>query len=578
MNTENPQHIQEENEINLRQYIEQYAYYWKWFILSVVVFLAGAFLYLRYAPKIYNVQAKILLEDEKSGAGDMAGLSELLSVTGGGSQASAFVSDQIDVMKSRRILTKVANNNRLNIVYNSKGKIMESELLESESPVKVILLDEDNPKLDSLTYTFRLTPKDNGQVKFSDKEQIIDQYVFGEKINTPVGAIMLMPQKGRKFENELEIDIVPIEKVVDGLLTNINITPNGKEKQSYIVNLSMNHTNRKKAALIINSVIEQYDLDAKEDKLKLTKATSEFINNRLALITKDLSQSDSKVATYKDQNNLIDMRSEVQMYMESAADNERKLIEYQTQLRLADMMRESVTDEMKLLPSNIGLTDPSIEATIRSYNELVLEREDLLKSATPDNPIVKNLDKNINEVKKNLISSLQNYRNVLQTNVGVIQEQTSKYTGKLGQLPTQEKDYKDISRQQQIFESLYLFLLQKREETEIKASATPANLKIIDEAYGSSIPVSPKKPIILLGGFILGLILPFLILYIKFMLDNKIHSRKDIEEAFPAPILGEVPSSEHNIIEDNDRSSLAESIRILRTNINFMLGIRRILR
>src|SRR5690606_31665224 len=195
-----------------------------------------------------------------------------------------------------------------------------------------------------------------------------------------------------------------------------------------------------------------------------------------------------------------------------------------------------------------------------------------LKSAKPDNTIVKNLDKNNNEVKKNLISSLQNYRNVLQTNVGVIQEQTSKYTGKLGQLPTQEKDYKDISRQQQIFESLYLFLLQKREETEIKASATPANLKIIDEAYGSSIPVSPKKPIILLGGFILGLILPFLILYVKFMLDNKIHSRKDIEEAFPAPILVEVPSSEHNIIEDNDRSSLAESIRILRTNINFMLG------
>src|SRR5690606_40246112 len=125
---------------------------------------------------------------------------------------------------------------------------------------------------------------------------------------------MLMLQKGRKFENELEIDIVPLEEVVDGLLNSIDITPNGKEKQSYIVNLSMNHTNRKKAALIINSVIEQYDLDAKEDKLKLNKATSEFINNRLALITKDLSQLDSKVATYKDQNNLIDMRSEFQMY------------------------------------------------------------------------------------------------------------------------------------------------------------------------------------------------------------------------------------------------------------------------
>src|SRR5690606_39664514 len=140
-----------------------------------------------------------------------------------------------------------------------------------------------------------------------------------------------------------------------------------------------------------------------------------------------------------------------------------------------------------------------------------------LKSAKPDNTIVKNLDKNNNEVKKNLISSLQNYRNVLQTNVGVIQEQTSKYTGKLGQLPTQEKDYKDISRQQQIFESLYLFLLQKREETEIQAAATPANLKIIDEAYGSAVPVAPRRSMVLLGAMIVGFLIPFAVLYIMFL-------------------------------------------------------------
>src|SRR5690606_3849279 len=150
--------------------------------------------------------------------------------------------------------------------------------------------------------------------------------------------------------------------------------------------------------------------------------------------------------------------------------------------------------------------------------------------------------------------------------------QTNKYAGKLGQLPNQERDYKDISRQQQIFESLYLFLLQKREETEIQAAATPANIKIIDEAYGSAIPVAPRSYMVLLGAILIGFIVPFAILYIKFLLDNKVQSRRDVEAEFPAPILGEIPSSEDPIIKDNDRSSLAEAIRILRTNISFMLS------
>src|SRR5690606_7362592 len=141
--------------------------------------------------------------------------------------------------------------------------------------------------------------------------------------------------------------------------------------------------------------------------------------------------------------------------------------------------------------------------------------------------------------------------------------------------PNQERGFKDISREQQIVETLYLFLLQKREETEIKASATPAILKVIDEAYGANIPVSPKKGIILIGSFFLGLLIPFGVLYIKFLMDNKVHSRKDIEEKFNAPILGEIPASEDPVVKDNDRSSLAEAFRILRTNITFMLGAKK---
>src|SRR5690606_33638835 len=155
------------------------------------------------------------------------------------------------------------------------------------------------------------------------------------------------------------------------------------------------------------------------------------------------------------------------------------------------------------------------------------------------------------------------------------QGQKNKFEGKLNQLPNQERGFKDISREQQIVESLYLFLLQKREETEIKASATPAILKVIDGAYGSTIPVSPKPPIVIFVALIGGFLIPFAILYLKFLMDNKVHSRKDIEEKFNAPILGEIPSSEDPVVKDNDRSSLAEAFRILRTNIAFMLGAKK---
>src|SRR5690606_940903 len=367
----------------------------------------------------------------------------------------------------------------------------------------------------------------------------------------------------------------PVNQSVDKLLNEVQIVPN-KEKQSYVVNYSINSGNISKAKLILNSIIDQYNKDVTDDKTRISKATTQFIDSRLDLISKNLSEADSKVADYKDRNNMVDMSSEVQLYMQNASENERKLVEYQTQLRLADMMGSAVnTTTGNLLPTNIGLEDQSIEATVKSYNDLVLERDDLLKSATPDNPIVQNLNKNINEMGSNLRSSLSNYRQVLQSNVSAVQSQKNKFEGKLNQLPNQEKGFKDISREQQIVESLYLFLLQKREETEIQAAATPAILKIIDDAYGSDKPVSPKKSIILLGALFAGLLIPFGILYLKFLMDNKVHSRKDIEEKFNAPILGEIPASDDPVVKDNDRSSLAEAFRILRTNIAFMLGAKK---
>src|SRR5690606_37745367 len=366
----------------------------------------------------------------------------------------------------RRLMRKVVDTNRLYLSYYLKGNIKSAEVLESQSPLKVMLLEPGHARLDSVGYAFTVNKKgDNYKIK--EEPAGTREYVLGSKLETPIGPISLVPQENNKlWEGDLQISYIPADITVDILRNEVQITPN-KEAQSFLVNFSMDYPLIAKSELILNSLIDQYNEDVTYDKAQVTRATSKFITSRLELISQDLAEADSKVADFKDRNSLMDMQAEAQLYLQNATANEQKLVEYQTQLSLADMMREATSStEYNLLPSNIGLTDPSIQSNINSYNEMVLERDDLLKSATADNPVVRQLNNNIAQINKNLQISLDNYRKVLQGNVDALQGQKSKFEGKLNQLPNQQRGFKDISRQQQIVETLYLFLLQTREETE----------------------------------------------------------------------------------------------------------------
>ena len=566
---------EEGNELDLKQVLEQYFYYWKWFIVSVIIALLIAVIYLRYSTSQYKVDAKILLEKEDKATGELSGLAELSSLTGGSGQ-SAFVLDQIEVIRSRRLLRKIIEKNNLQYTYYVKGSIKESEVLESESPVKIII-QKHNYKKTSGIISIEILNDNTISVDEIDGVSI-NKVAFGKAFNTSFGQIIIVPNNRVNSKNikGVKIDVQPVDKVIDNLQRNIAISPN-TEKQSYIVNFSITGPLIEKSKIIINDLIEQYNIDVSEDKSKVTQATSKFITTRLDLIGNDLESADKKVQDYKSSNNMTDLMAEAELTLKTLTEADKEVLEKRTQLQLADYMRESIRNnsDLQLLPTNVGLEDLSIEKTIAEYNKLVLEREDLLKSSTPENPVVKNITDNIRSLNNNLNTSINNYRSVLQLSLNNSQSKRNQLQGRVSDVPRQELGFKDISRQQQIVESIYLFLLQKREENEIKAAAQPDILKIIDSAYGSNIPVAPKKAIILLGALILGFIVPFAILYLKFLLDNKIHSRKDIEEKFNAPILGEIPSSDDPIVKDNDRSSLAEAFRILRTNIAFMLGTKK---
>ena len=561
-----------EEDINIRQILEQYLYYWKWFVIGIVVSLIFAFLYVKYTQKQYQVSAKILLNEKESSTGELAGIMDQ-AMLGGGSTNSE-VGDQIDVLTSKRLLTKVVEKNNLNIQYFSVGRVTEIELTHENSPIRFIFLNEESKNSDQLNTQYLITILSTTKFKLENKVSgNTNEYAFGQKISDKFGNFIISPNKVIKkhFDSEYLVSLKSIDQTVNNLQKSLNISPNS-DKTSKIINFSLIGPVPDVSKKIIDDLILIYNSDLVNDNHKLTEATSKFINSRLEIVTNDLHGVDKNLEQYKVSNNITDVTSEANIFLESAADNDKKLLESSTQLQLVDYMNSTLNSaKTDLLPSNIGLEDKSISSEITSYNELVLAKEDMLKSVTNEHPNVIKLQEQINDIKRNLKSSLRLYKNNTQTTLNSIQNKQNQIASRIQKVPSQERGFRDISRQQQIVEALYLFLLQKREENEIKAAATPENIKVIDFAYDSKIPVSPKKSIIFLGALIFGFIIPFVIIYIYKLLNNNVNSKEDVEDAVGAPIAGQIPKSNISIIENNDSSSAAEAFRILRTNVSFLM-------
>lgn len=262
--------------------------------------------------------------------------------------------------------------------------------------------------------------------------------------------------------------------------------------------------------------------------------------------------------------------------MENASEFNKRQLEVETQKEVLNTMISYLKEEnSKLLPTNLGLEEEGVSVLVQNYNELVLERGRLMASATPENPTVVNLTNQIDQLRQNVLQSLDQLRQTILITEKDLDAQQGRIRGKISAIPGIERLYRDIERQQGIKETLYLYLLQKREETAISLAVTTPKAKIVDSAYSLKEPISPKPKIVYLGSLIAGLLIPFLVIYTRNLLDTKIHSRQDIEKLLPQiPILGELPqleAKEKETIKLNDRSVLAESFRILRTNLSYLL-------
>ncbi|CAA0178769.1 GumC family protein [Tenacibaculum maritimum] len=569
--------IEDNDIINIRAELEKYIIHWKWFLLGLILSLLGAFFYLKYATPKYLASTTILIKNDKKG-----GVSEELAAFGdlgiiGNSNKN--VDNEIEILKSRTIISDVVRKLNLNIRYLAEGSIKDSEIY-NKKPFSINFDSNSTPtKLMEIDTTLNIKIVSNDRFNLSNSKKDINNHIlFNEMVTSPfLGNYKV--EKNKHFNSNaigksFKIKITSLNKTIDSYLKRISIAP--VNKKSSVLKISLQSVIKEKAENVLNELVSQYNEDAIRDKTQVSEKTSTFIVERLHNVSKELARIDDNVRNFKTTNNITDIQSEAQIALKTNTLNRQKLIEVNTQLSLVKSLnRELNTASNELLPSNLGLEDANIGKSIAEYNNLILQKNRLFKSAGKKNTVIIELQDNIENIKNALKRSLLNREKSLEINLNNIRKEAGHFHSKISSIPTKERQFLDIARQQEIIAGLYSYLLKKKEETAISLAVTVPNAKIIDRAYGSDIPVSPKNKIIYLVFLFTGLLIPFIIIYVKDLLDTKVHTKKDIEEYTSIPFLGDIPHSdtkEKIIINEDARSSSAEAFRLIRTNLDFMLS------
>tara|TARA_R110000868_G_scaffold193350_1_gene438183 strand:+ start:12738 stop:15113 length:2376 start_codon:yes stop_codon:yes gene_type:complete len=562
------------SELGLKDIIASYTKHWKWFVLSVLLALTLAYVKLRYSIPEYAAQAKIQILDDQNSNSELSSFQDLGVMPGGTNK----VEDEMQLIQSRSNFIEVVKKLGLNVKITSLGKILDSEVYQN-SPFKINFIAKDSI-VNNANYSFYLELSNETSFGFTQSEDVpIKPYSYGKNVSTPIGDIVITPNVTdiMSFKNKkYRIDINPVAIVAQQYQKKIVIVP--AEKYSNILNISLNDPIQSKANDIINTLVDAYNNNATLDRKAVADKTSDFINDRITEIYSDLSDEDQNEEEYKSGRGITDIASQSSVNLTVSASSQQELQNASLQLNIASSMKDLVENQegFDVLPSNVGLSDPSIANTTAKYNELVAERNRLLKSSNEKNPIIVNLDQQLQGLKRSMQSSLGSMTNNLGLQVNSLSSQLSQVNSRLYAAPKNQRALRDIGRKQQTTESLYLYLLQKREESQISFASSKPKSKIIDRSYSvSPTPVSPNKKIVYMAFFIFGLLLPFTVIYTHDLLDNKVHSKTTLEKIIKdIPVLGELPKlgkKEAKLVGKDDRSILAESLRIIRTNIDYMM-------
>ena len=561
-------------EFNLREFLEKYIYHWKWFALGLILALAGAFIYLRYTIPQYEVESTILIQDKENESiySELTAFEDLELVSNSKSQFST----EIGVLKSRGLMERVVEKLELNKTYYAKGRFRNSELYGSSLPFKINFFGKDSTLI-HLDTLLSIIPSSQTEFALLNKRgKIIGNHLFGENIVSKIGDFTVTPTSLTPIEigQKIDISIRPIEPVADSYRIKTKIEP--VNRKSSLINMSLIGANKEKSHDIIAVLLEQYIKESIIDKSLIAGNTDKFIAERIQAISEELTLVDNDVQSFKAGNNLTNLDTQTDLFLSSNTTLEKETLDLTTQLKLTDYVFNHLDkNNNDLLPTNLGLPGISLNESTLRYNEILLERNRLSQSTNDQNPVILNLDNQINNLKTSISQSLMNLKSTLAISLSDLKNQEYQLGSKITAIPKKERQFRDIQRRQQTIEALYLYLLQKREENAISLAVKTPNAKIIDTPYAKPGQAFPKRMFIFAIASVIGLSIPFVLLYLLFLVDNKIHSIDELNTISSVPILGGVPRYKRKnklLLSETDTTSMTDVFRVLRTNMHFMLS------
>ncbi len=566
---------------------------WQWFVLSLIVALGIAFLYLRYTTPVYNTYAKILVkgsETRGSGASQALSIGDIIQNYG--------LSNERQILKSSTTAAEVVRDLKLYTSYTLKGRVRDRVMYKNQE----FMVDMDAEHLEKLnTPVYMKIEKEKGAYHITGSYRVpidelnssapygIDQTIknLPATIKTKAGTISIYtnpaPVKQKMTDGqEIIVTINSPMNVAKGYAARLGVAGN---EGSDVITLSINDQNTTRAVDYLNQMLIVYNRLANEDKNDVARRTEAFINERLAKINGELNATDSELESYKRRNGLVNLRSDAGQSAGNQDAYEKRLSDANTQIQLINTYRQYInkpTNKGQIMPSNVGLNDGQTGQLVSEYNQRVLERNRLLRTASEQSPAVQKLNADIDDLYQSVQQSLTNaYQHNMQTaqiQRNAISAQLGRYSGEVSKTPEQERILTQIGRQQEVRSGLYLMLLQKREENSISLSATANKANMIEvPLHGGQ--VSPKPNMIYLTALGIGLLLPALIMFVLSLLRYRIEGHDDVMRLTALPILADVAIASDTaktkadiVVHENKNNQMEEIFRSMRTNLQFMLG------
>ena len=589
-----------ENALTLRELGILYLSKWHWFVISVVVCGGLAYAYLLKTPTVYTRSASILIKEDAKGKSLSSDIATSFSDLGF-VQTNTNIQNEMVNFKSPNLMYEVVRSLHLDVNYATDGRFHKEVLYGDKLPFSVEFTDLENP--DHITFTATLSG-DSARLSLSDfvlnEEKLKTEPMevqLGDTVQTPVGTLIfkrpVYPQES-PFVGKVYVSRGNPYHVADSYRDRLKVAL--EDEKATVIRLSFSDQNIQRAEEVLNTVIKVYNENWIKDKNQITYSTNEFINERLKVIQHELGDVDDKITEFKSANMIPDLAATASIDIQQATEQNKEIMALNNQLSIARSLRNYISGtKNQLLPANAGLEDQSIMQLINRYNELQLQRNRLVENSSEENLLVQDLDRQLESLGTTVLTTLENYIAALNTQLRTSQSAKAQANSRIASNPVQAGKLLSNERQQKVKESLYLFLLQKREENELSQAFTSYNTRVIatPDHGNSTLPTLPDRKRILLMALLVGLTLPMVFFFLRESMKTTVRSRKDLKNV-ATPFFGEIPQAYRKkqnfiarllnrgkkeeekpevIVRAKSRNIINEAFRIVRTNLEFMSGL-----